>query len=79
MPKYTISKKGVNPDTPGSQMSLFGETRSAFTGESKPPVIGERFILTDAMGVVINTSPVLEITDTEIKTLYSIYSIREEK
>lgn len=79
MPKYTISKKGVNLDTPGSQMSLFGETRSAFTGESKPPVIGERFILTDAMGVVINTSPVLEITDTEIKTLYSIYSIREEK
>ena len=79
MPKYTISKKGVNQDTPGSQLSLFGETRSAFTGESKTPVIGERFIVTDAMGVVINTSPVLEITDTEIKTLYSIYSIREEK
>ena len=79
MPKYTISKKGVNTNTPGAQLSLFGETQSAFTGESKPPVIGERFILTNAMGVVINTSPVLEITDTEIKTLYSIYSIREEK
>lgn len=79
MAKYTISKKGENKDNPFSHLSHFGDTAKEFTGNSEQgPVIGERFILKDSYGrIVIDTSPIVEVSDTEIKTVYSIYSINK--
>lgn len=80
MKKYRISKIGVNSSNSLSELSTFGNTREFFEGYSiKEPTIGERFILRESKlgGIVINTSPIVEIRDGEILTVYSKYKIDE--
>jgi len=77
MKTYKIAKIGSNH----SVVSLYGYTKQYFQGVAyRPPTIGERFILLNKLGgIEINTSPITEISENQIKTIYSIYSIEEVK
>lgn len=80
MKRYRISKIGRNTENSLSELSTFGDTQEFFEGYSiEPPTIGERFVLREGKlgGVVINTSPIVEIRGKEILTTYSRYSIEE--
>ena len=80
MERYRISKIGVNSSNRLSELSTFGDTQEFFEGYSiEPPTIGERFVLREGKlgGVIIDTSPIVEVRDKEILTTYSRYSIEE--
>lgn len=80
MKQYRIKKIGENDSNPDAWSSTFGDTQNFFQGYSyDPPTIGERFILRTGKlgGVVINTSPIVEILEGEILTTYSRYKIEE--
>jgi len=80
MKKYKIAKIGSNHEVISyPELSNFGYTKQYFQGVAyRPPTIGERFILLNKLGgIEINTSPITEISDGIIKTIYSIYSIEE--
>lgn len=72
MKKYRITKIG----RVGTNDSHFGDTQEYFEGYTfKEPTVGERFILRyNKLGdVIINTSPIVEITDELLYTTYSVY------
>ena len=71
MEKYRITKIGRI----GINDSCFGDTQEYFEGYAyKEPTINERFILfTKTRNVVINTSPIMEVTDKLLYTMYSVY------
>lgn len=77
--KYRISKIGINKGNPLSEYSYFGDSATYFEGYSEEgPKQGSRFQLRDSTGwPVISTSPVVEVSDKEIITTYSRYSIEE--
>lgn len=80
MERYRISKIGVNSSNSLAELSTFGDTQEFFEGYAiEPPTVGERFILREGKlgGIVINTSPIVEVRDGEILTVYSRYSIEE--
>lgn len=80
MKQYRISKIGRNNNNPIADLSVFGDTQEYFQGYSvNPPTIGERFVLRTGKlgGVVIDTSPIVEVLDGEILTIYSKYKIEE--
>lgn len=72
MTRYRIKKVG----RVGTNDSYFGDTQEYFEGYAfKEPTVGERFILQyDKLGdVIINTSPIVEITNELLYTTYSVY------
>ena len=71
MVKYRITKIG----RVGNNDSYFGDTQEYFEGYAyEKPTINERFILFNkTRNVVINTSPIMEITDKLLYTMYSVY------
>ena len=72
MTRYRIKKVG----RVGENNSYFGDTQEYFEGYAfKEPTVGERFILRyDKLGgVIINTSPIVEITNELLYTTYSVY------
>lgn len=72
MTRYRIKKVG----RVGENNSYFGDTQKYFEGYAfKEPTVGERFILRyDKLGdVIINTSPIVEITNELLYTTYSVY------
>ncbi len=78
--QYRIKKIGVNTDNKYNWLSDFGDSQPFFQGYShEPPTIGERFVLRTGKlgGVVIDTSPIVEIREGEILTTYSRYKIEE--
>lgn len=80
MKQYKISKLGKNNANSLAELSTFGDSQEFFQGYSyNPPTVGERFVLTYGKlgGIVINTSPVVEIKEGEFLTTYSRYSIVE--
>lgn len=80
MKTYKIAKIGRKHEIVSyPEISGFGYTKQYFQGVSyRPPAIGERFILLNKLGgIEINTSPITEMSEGIIKTIYSIYSIEE--
>ena len=72
MTRYRIKKVG----RVGENNSYFGDIQKYFEGfATHPPTIGERFVLWhNKLGdVIINTSPIVEITDELLYTTYSVY------
>ena len=73
MIRYRIKKVG----RVGENDSYFGDTQKYFEGFAMyPPTIGERFVLWHNKlggGIVIDTSPIMEITNELLYTTYSVY------